>query len=257
MPILNKDMQVCISLAGRPSNIGTRFHNFLYDELGLNFVYKAFTTDDLRGRRTRHPGARHPRMLGVDAVQGGDHPPGRQPRSRPPSRSSRSTRSSTRTACSRHPTRTTRQWPSCSPSTRSTRLSACCCAVPAGWRRPWSPRSAAPDSTTSRCSRATRRPVPRSPNATTTSWVAEEPEPDFDVIVNVTPLGMRGDSESVLAFGESRHRARLHRLRRRRLPVRDPAGRRCAGSRHAPSSRAPRSSRCRRPASSSATPESP
>ncbi|MDN4613554.1 shikimate 5-dehydrogenase [Leifsonia sp. F6_8S_P_1B] len=49
MPILNKDMQVCISLAARPSNIGTRFHNFLYDELGLNFMYKAFTTDDLEG----------------------------------------------------------------------------------------------------------------------------------------------------------------------------------------------------------------
>jgi shikimate dehydrogenase len=49
MPILNKDMQVCISLAARPSNIGTRFHNFLYDELGLNFLYKAFTTDDLEG----------------------------------------------------------------------------------------------------------------------------------------------------------------------------------------------------------------
>jgi shikimate dehydrogenase len=49
VPILNKDMQVCISLAARPSNLGTRFHNFLYDELGLNFVYKAFTTDDLEG----------------------------------------------------------------------------------------------------------------------------------------------------------------------------------------------------------------
>ncbi|MGW9112428.1 shikimate 5-dehydrogenase [Microbacterium sp. NPDC055683] len=49
MPILNKDMSVCISLSGRPSNIGTRFHNALYDELGLNFVYKAFTTDDLEG----------------------------------------------------------------------------------------------------------------------------------------------------------------------------------------------------------------
>ncbi|WP_448006461.1 shikimate 5-dehydrogenase [Agromyces bauzanensis] len=49
MPILNKDMSVCISLAGRPSNLGTRFHNFLYDELGLNFIYKAFTTDDLVG----------------------------------------------------------------------------------------------------------------------------------------------------------------------------------------------------------------
>ena len=49
MPILNKDMSVCISLAGRPSNLGTRFHNFLYDELGLNFIYKAFTTDDIEG----------------------------------------------------------------------------------------------------------------------------------------------------------------------------------------------------------------
>lgn len=49
MPILNKDMTVCMSLAGRPSNIGTRFHNFLYDELGLNYLYKAFTTSDLEG----------------------------------------------------------------------------------------------------------------------------------------------------------------------------------------------------------------
>lgn len=49
MPILNKDMTLCISLAARPSNLGTRFHNFLYDELGLNFAYKAFTTDDIEG----------------------------------------------------------------------------------------------------------------------------------------------------------------------------------------------------------------
>ena len=49
MPILNKDMILCISLAGRPSNLGTRFHNYLYDELGLNFAYKAFATRDLAG----------------------------------------------------------------------------------------------------------------------------------------------------------------------------------------------------------------
>jgi shikimate dehydrogenase len=49
MPILNKDMQVLISLAKTPSNLGTRFHNYLYDELGLNFIYKAFTTTDLEG----------------------------------------------------------------------------------------------------------------------------------------------------------------------------------------------------------------
>ncbi|MHA7178675.1 shikimate 5-dehydrogenase [Arthrobacter sp. MDB2-24] len=47
MPILNKDMTLCISLAARPSNIGTRFHNYLYEELGLNYIYKAFTTTDL------------------------------------------------------------------------------------------------------------------------------------------------------------------------------------------------------------------
>lgn len=49
MPILNKDMTLCISLAARPSNLGTRFHNYLYEELGLNFIYKAFTTDDIEG----------------------------------------------------------------------------------------------------------------------------------------------------------------------------------------------------------------
>lgn len=49
MPILNVEMQMCISIAARPSNIGTRFHNFLYDELDLNFVYKGFAVDDAEG----------------------------------------------------------------------------------------------------------------------------------------------------------------------------------------------------------------
>lgn len=44
---LNRETQLCMSLSGRPSNFGTRFHNYLYDELGLNFVYKAFSTTDL------------------------------------------------------------------------------------------------------------------------------------------------------------------------------------------------------------------
>lgn len=47
MPILNKDMTLCISLAARPSNIGTRFHNYLYDALGLNFIYKAFAPTNI------------------------------------------------------------------------------------------------------------------------------------------------------------------------------------------------------------------
>ena len=46
-PTLNKDTRLCISLASRPSNIGTRFHNYLYDQLGLDFIYKAFTTTDI------------------------------------------------------------------------------------------------------------------------------------------------------------------------------------------------------------------
>ena len=44
---LNKDSVLCISLAARPSNVGTRFHNFLYDALDLNYVYKAFAPADL------------------------------------------------------------------------------------------------------------------------------------------------------------------------------------------------------------------
>src|SRR6516225_5558567 len=44
---INKDTQLCMSLAARPGNFGTRFHNFLYQELGLNYIYKAFTTRDL------------------------------------------------------------------------------------------------------------------------------------------------------------------------------------------------------------------
>jgi shikimate dehydrogenase len=49
MPILNVEMQMCISIAARPSNVGTRFHNFLYEELGLNYVYKGFAVDDAIG----------------------------------------------------------------------------------------------------------------------------------------------------------------------------------------------------------------
>jgi shikimate dehydrogenase len=44
---ITKDTLLCMSLAARPSNIGTRFHNYLYAELDLDFVYKAFTTTDL------------------------------------------------------------------------------------------------------------------------------------------------------------------------------------------------------------------
>ena len=46
---ITRDTTLCISLAARPSNLGTRFHNFLYDELGLDYLYKAFAPRDLAG----------------------------------------------------------------------------------------------------------------------------------------------------------------------------------------------------------------
>lgn len=40
-------MTLCISLSARPSNNGTRFHNHLYEQLRLNWIYKAFAPTDL------------------------------------------------------------------------------------------------------------------------------------------------------------------------------------------------------------------
>lgn len=46
---IDVDTTVCISVAARPTSIGTRFHNYLYAELGLNFLYKSFRTTDIVG----------------------------------------------------------------------------------------------------------------------------------------------------------------------------------------------------------------
>ncbi len=43
-----KDTKLCMPLADRPYNFGTRFHNYLYDELNLDYIYKAFTTNNLK-----------------------------------------------------------------------------------------------------------------------------------------------------------------------------------------------------------------
>ena len=48
MTRISMDTTLCMSLSGRPGNFGTRFHNFLYEALRLDFVYKAFTTRDLK-----------------------------------------------------------------------------------------------------------------------------------------------------------------------------------------------------------------
>ncbi|MFT4196618.1 MAG: shikimate 5-dehydrogenase [Pseudoxanthomonas sp.] len=44
---IGRDTRLCMSLSGRPGNFGTRFQNYLYEALGLDYVYKAFTTADL------------------------------------------------------------------------------------------------------------------------------------------------------------------------------------------------------------------
>lgn len=45
----SRDTVLCISLAGRPGTFGVRFHNHLYEQLGLDYYYKAMTTQDLPG----------------------------------------------------------------------------------------------------------------------------------------------------------------------------------------------------------------
>jgi shikimate dehydrogenase len=46
---IGRDTTLCMSLAARPGTFGSRFHNRLYELLGLDYVYKAFTTTDLPG----------------------------------------------------------------------------------------------------------------------------------------------------------------------------------------------------------------
>ncbi|WP_415076442.1 shikimate 5-dehydrogenase [Microbacterium sp.] len=45
--MVDRDTTMCISLAARPGNHGNRFHNFLYAELGLNYLYKSFSSTDI------------------------------------------------------------------------------------------------------------------------------------------------------------------------------------------------------------------
>ena len=46
-PPIGKDTKLCMSLSARPGNFGSRFQNHLYEALGLDYVYKSFTTTDL------------------------------------------------------------------------------------------------------------------------------------------------------------------------------------------------------------------
>ncbi|MBM4636177.1 shikimate 5-dehydrogenase [Rhodococcus hoagii] len=154
---VSKDTRLCMSLSGRPSNIGTRFHNYLYDELGLDFVYKAFTTTDLPASDRRDPRARHPRMRGVDAFKEAciEHVDVVHP--------SASAIDSVNTIVNEdgelHAYNTDYQAVADllhrAELRRSSRSPS---PVAAAWPRPWWPRCAIPGSAPSRSSRATPRP---------------------------------------------------------------------------------------------------
>lgn len=45
--MITRNTKLCMSLSGRPGNFGTLFHNYLYQKLGVDFIYKAFTTKDI------------------------------------------------------------------------------------------------------------------------------------------------------------------------------------------------------------------
>ncbi|MFP3467253.1 shikimate 5-dehydrogenase [Leifsonia sp. SIMBA_070] len=201
MPILNKDMQVCISLAGRPSNIGTRFHNFLYDELGLNFVYKAFTTDDLEGavRGIRALGIRgcsvsmpfkeaiiplvdnlESSAVAIESVNTVVNEDGLLT-------ASNTDYEAVAQLLAEHEV---------DPAQRVLVRGSggMAKAVVAAFR------GAGFDELTVLARNTDAGPALAERYGY--EWVAEDPAAEFDVIVNVTPLGMRGESESELAFGE-------------------------------------------------------
>lgn len=47
-PPIGPKTKLCMSLSARPSYFGSCFHNRLYELLGLDFIYKAFSTTDLK-----------------------------------------------------------------------------------------------------------------------------------------------------------------------------------------------------------------
>lgn len=46
-PPIGRDTKLCMSLSARPGNAGSMLHNRLYELMGLDYVYKSFSTTDL------------------------------------------------------------------------------------------------------------------------------------------------------------------------------------------------------------------
>jgi shikimate 5-dehydrogenase len=151
---ITKDTVLWMSLAGRPSNIGTRFHNFLYAELSLDFVYKAFTTTDLaaaiagiRALGIRGCGVSMPYKEAciefVDAMDGSAEAIG-----------SVNTIVNTDGQLRAYNTDYLAS-PSSWPTTRSRWVTPSPCSAAGAWPRPWSRRSVTRASTQGRWPRAT------------------------------------------------------------------------------------------------------
>src|SRR5512132_3481763 len=187
---LTKDTVLSMSLAGRPSNGGTRFHNFLYEELDLDFLYKAFTTTDLAAAvaRIRALGIRgcgvsvpykEACIQHVDALDG-----------------SAETIQSVNTIVNtdgRLRAYNTTTWPSPSswPTTRSPWTTPSPCSAAGAWPRPWSPPCATRASTRGWWWRATPGPGQRWPTSTATPG-GEVGSSRPQLLVNATPVGMSG-----------------------------------------------------------------
>ncbi|MCQ9343358.1 shikimate 5-dehydrogenase [Corynebacterium kozikiae] len=78
---VDRETTLCISLAARPSNHGVRFHNWLFAELGLNYLYKAVAPTDItqaiagvRGLDIRGAAVSMPYKQDVIALIDGLHP---------------------------------------------------------------------------------------------------------------------------------------------------------------------------------------
>ena len=44
---ISKDTKVCISLAKSAGNFGTTIYNHVFEKLGIDLIYKSFSTQDL------------------------------------------------------------------------------------------------------------------------------------------------------------------------------------------------------------------
>ncbi len=193
---ISKNTRLCISLAGEPRSTGTRFHNFLYAQSRLDYIYKACTTNDLASAIAGI------RALGIRCcdmstpIKEACIPHLDRLDLSSPKRWAWSTPSSTTTGTCAATTPTISPSASCSTSA-ACRL--CCpsrCAAPAGSLGPSPARSATRGSKTGSSSPATAAPARIWPAEHGYRWQPGLGEERPGLLVNVTPIGMAGGLEA-------------------------------------------------------------